>query len=266
MPQPHAPFSHDSALSGLDGHITPRRGTHLRPAVASLPLGPWQNNDRSIFVHHLPSRKKPLALWEWQRARWRPLPPQKVLLELYHDPAHPPQPPERTPVVVQERVVDVQRRPGERVGRLGEVVDLLVSCGSSLGPLGEDTAVLGDGAVELGVGVLFPGLLLHDLGCVELLGVKLLTEVELACDELVGCEDGELDIVAVGLVLELVVVLLVTLPTELGCGVEVEELDVVRDGVDEQVPRANVPVDDPQFKVEVINNLENLVSRNRRGW
>lgn len=149
----------------------------------------------------------------------------------------------------------MQRRPLQRLRRLGEVIDFLVGLRSLCHPLGEQAAVFADGAVEFRVWVLFPGFLLHDLGCVQLFGVELLAEVELARDELVGREDGELDVVAVRVVLELEVVLRVAFPAELGRRVEVEDLDVVRAWVDEQVPRAEVAVNDAESEVEVVDNL-----------
>lgn len=88
-------------------------------------------------------------------------------------------------VRVHEWVVYVQWRPLERLRCFYKVVEFLVGLGSLFDPLGEEAAVFFDGAVELRVWVLFPGLLLHDLGSVQLFWVNLPAEVELPRDELV---------------------------------------------------------------------------------
>ena len=195
-----------------------------------------------------------LAFWGWQRARGRPLPSEEVLPHLSECAPDSAPPSEGGLIPCHERI-HAQCWPVERLRCLGKVVNLLIHLRPLLSPVIEHPAVLGDGAVELCVLVRRPFALLHQLGCIQLVGVELLAETELSGDQLVHSEDHKLDIVAVLLVFEFKAVVLIPFPSELSCVVEIEELERVGLGVDEKVPGANIAVNDAEVEVEVVDNL-----------
>lgn len=205
-------------------------------------------------MHNFSGGEQALAFWEWQRARGRPLPSEEVLPHLSERaPELAPQP-DGAPIPYHGRI-HAQGWPVERLRCLGEVVNLLIHLGPLLGPVVENPAVLGDGAVELCVFVRRPFSLLHQLGRIQLVGVEFLAEAELSGDQFIRGIDDKLDIITVLLVFEFEPVVLVPFPSELSCAIEIEELDCVGLGVDEKVPGANIAVNDAKAEVQVVDSL-----------
>lgn len=211
-------------------------------------------------MHNFSGGEQALAFWERQRARRRPLPSEKVFPHLSERAPELAPPSEGTLIPCHERIY-AQRWPVERLRCLGKVVNLLIHLGPPLSPVVEYPAVLGDGAVELCIFVCRPLGLLHQLGRIQLVGVELLAETELSGDQLVHSEDHKLDIVAVLLVFEFEAVVLIPFPSELGCAIEIEQLDDVGLGVDEKVPGANITVNDAEAEVKVVDNLLTTINQ-----
>lgn len=85
----------------------------------------------------------------------------------------------------------------------------------------------------------------------------LLAKVKVAGNNLVKSEDDKFDIIAIDVIAKGTIVLHVTFPAELCGQVEVKDLEVIRLGVDQQVPRAYVTVNNAQSEVDVVDDLYN---------
>lgn len=123
-------------------------------------------------------------------------------------------------------------------------------------------SILGHGGVKHDVLALLPGRpgaalrSVEDHGSVQLVWVIFVAQVRVPGDDLVEGEGGEFDVVAGRLVTSPPVVL--GLPAQPAGEVEVEDDQVVRDPIYEEIIWSYIAVCDPQREVEVVNGRSEL--------
>lgn len=207
-------------------------------------------------MENLSRSKKTLWPRQWKLTTSRPLPPKEFHTPPYHILARLCRLPHHT-AYERHKWKLWQWWPVNGVRRLRIVGNPLVDLLPGIDPFLEHPPIIRHRAVEANFSVLFPRIHLEHYGGIQLIRMILLAKVKIAGNNLVKSENDKFDIIAIDVIAKGTIVLHVTFPAELCGQVEVKDLEVIRLGVDQQVPRAYVTVNNAQSEVDIVDDLYN---------